>query len=45
MRKHKRESGISRSGPATVKGVHISMSLGNWEGDMNEELKPGELSV
>jgi len=21
------------------------MSLGNWEGDINEELEPGELSV
>jgi len=34
MRKHKRESGTSRSGPATVEGSRGSMmSLGNREGD------------
>ena len=47
MRKHKRESGISRSGPATVRRSSCSkMSLGKpGKASRNEESKPGELSV
>ena len=47
MRKRKRESGISRSGPATVRRSSCSMmSLGKpGKASRDEEPEPGELSV